>query len=85
MAAQERKPLLLSDVGGFPEVAATGAARTFPAGDAAALHDALGELLGDQGARAVLGVRARELAHGEYSWEVVARRTIALYEQLLAA
>ena len=27
------KPLLLSDVGGFPEVAATGAARTFPAGD----------------------------------------------------
>ena len=29
------KPLLLSDVGGFPEMAATGAARTFPAGDAA--------------------------------------------------
>ncbi len=29
------KPLLLSDVGGFPEVAATGAARTVPAGDAA--------------------------------------------------
>ena len=25
------KPLLLSDVGGFPEIAATGAARTFPA------------------------------------------------------
>ena len=35
------KPLLLSDVGGFPEIAATGAARTVPAGDAAALHEAL--------------------------------------------
>ena len=28
------KPLLLTDVGGFPEVAATGAARTVPPGDA---------------------------------------------------
>ncbi len=28
------KPLLLSDVGGFPEIAATGAARIVPAGDA---------------------------------------------------
>ena len=34
-------PLLLSDVGGFPEIAATGAARTFPAGDPSALRSAL--------------------------------------------
>ena len=34
------KPLLLSDVGGFPEIAATGAARTVPAGDALALRAA---------------------------------------------
>ena len=39
------KPLLLSDVGGFPEVAATGAARTFPAGDAGPSREALRELL----------------------------------------
>jgi glycosyltransferase involved in cell wall biosynthesis len=78
------KPLLLSDVGGFPEIAATGAARTFPSGDAAALHAALRELLDDESARAELAARARELARGEYSWEAVARRTIALYEQLLA-
>ncbi len=31
------KPLLLSDAGGFPELAGSGAARTFPAGDAGAL------------------------------------------------
>jgi glycosyltransferase involved in cell wall biosynthesis len=78
------KPLLLSDVGGFPEIAATGAARTFPAGDAGALRDALRELIGDPSERTVLGVRARELASGAYSWDAVARRTIALYEQLLA-
>ena len=53
------KPLLLSDVGGFPEMAATGAARTFPAGDAAALHEALRELLGDRGALAEMAERAR--------------------------
>ncbi|MGO9322408.1 MAG: glycosyltransferase family 4 protein [Solirubrobacteraceae bacterium] len=78
------KPLLLSDVGGFPEIAATGAARTFPAGDAGALHIALRKLLDDEGVRAELAARARELAHGEYSWAAVARRTILLYERLLA-
>ncbi len=77
------KPLLLSDVGGFPEIAATGAARTFPAGGVGALHDSLRELLGDESARAELAAHASELAHGEYSWEAVARRTLQLYESLL--
>src|SRR5271154_4460216 len=40
-------PMLLSDVGGFPEIAATGAARTVPAEDPLALARALYELLGD--------------------------------------
>ena len=78
------RPLLLSDVGGFPEVAATGAARTFPAGDASALHSALGDLLEDPGALSAIGEAARSAAAGPYSWEAVARRTLALYEQLLA-
>ncbi len=78
------KPLLLSDVGGFPEIAATGAARTFPAGDAGALHVALRGLLDDERTRTALGLSARELAHGEYSWKAVVQRTILLYEQLLA-
>lgn len=77
------KPLLLSDVGGFPEVAATGAARTFPAGDVAALHNALTELLGDRDALSTMAALASKAAAGEYSWEAIARRTIALYERLL--
>jgi glycosyltransferase involved in cell wall biosynthesis len=78
------KPLLLSDVGGFPEVAGTGAARTFPAGDASALHDALSELLADPAALAAMASVARETAAGPYAWSSIAARTIAMYEQLLA-
>ncbi len=77
------KPLLLSDVGGFPEVAATGAARTFPAADVGALHGALRELLDDPGARSALAECARAVVEGPYSWDQIGRRTLALYEQLL--
>ncbi len=76
-------PMLLSDAGGFPELARTGAARTVPAGDAAALGDALRELLADPGALEHMAARAREAAAREYSWERVAERTLALYEELM--
>jgi glycosyltransferase involved in cell wall biosynthesis len=75
-------PMLLSDVGGFPELAATGAARTFPAGDSIALRDALRELLSDPGALATMAERAHAAASGRYSWDEVARRTLNLYESL---
>jgi glycosyltransferase involved in cell wall biosynthesis len=77
------KPLLLSDVGGFPEIAATGAARTFAAGDPQALQTVLHELLADPAAREALGERARAVAQGPYSWSAVAARTLELYESLL--
>lgn len=77
------KPLLLSDVGGFPEIAATGAARTVPAGDPAALYEALTELLADPGALAEMADRARAAAAGRYSWEQIARAHMRVYEGLL--
>lgn len=77
------KPLLLSDVGGFPEIASTGAARTVPAGDPVALHEALGELLADPGALAEMADRARAAAAGRYSWEQIARAHMRVYEELL--
>jgi glycosyltransferase involved in cell wall biosynthesis len=76
-------PLLLSDVGGFPEIAATGAARTVPAEDAHALAQALGELLGDPSALTAMSDRAREAVAREYAWEQIAARTLALYGSLL--
>ena len=77
------KPLLLSDVGGFPEIAATGAARTFPAGDAAALATSLRGLLGDRPVLAGMAENAAAVADGPYSWAAVAASTLALYESLL--
>ena len=77
------KPLLLSDVGGFAEVAAGGLARAVPAGDAAALRAALEQLLVDAGARAALATRARAASGGEYGWERIAQRTLSLYRSLV--
>lgn len=77
------KPLLLSDVGGFPEMASTGAARIVPAGDADALAVALRELLADRARLDRMGVCARAAARGPYSWDSVARAHLALYESLL--
>ncbi len=78
------KPLLLSDVGGFPEIALTGAARTVPAGDPIALRAALREMLGDPAALAEVAACARAAASGPYSWEAVARAHMELYGRLLA-
>jgi glycosyltransferase involved in cell wall biosynthesis len=76
------KPLVLSAVGGFPEVAATGAARLVPPGDATALASALSELTADPAALERLATAAREAAAGPYSWDAVASQTLALYEEL---
>ncbi len=78
------KPLLLSDVGGFPEVAATGAARTVPAGDSAALGEALRELLADPAALSAMAERAHAAVAGTYSWDAIAHRTLELYRSLCA-
>jgi glycosyltransferase involved in cell wall biosynthesis len=77
-------PLLLSDAGGFPEIAATGAAQTVPAGDPAALGEALEQLLGDPDRLAAMASSARAAAaEGEYAWEGIARKTLDVYELLL--
>jgi glycosyltransferase involved in cell wall biosynthesis len=79
------KPLVLSAVGGFPEVAATGAARLVPPGDTAALASALSELVGDGEARAALVAAAARAAAGPFSWDEAARRTLDLYRELIEA
>jgi glycosyltransferase involved in cell wall biosynthesis len=77
-------PLVLSDVGGFADVARAGAARLVPPGDPEALRLALTELLADRAARERLSGAARALADGEWSWRRVAERTKALYGSLLS-
>jgi glycosyltransferase involved in cell wall biosynthesis len=76
-------PLLVSDVGGFNEIAELGAARLVPPGDANALRDGLRALLHDPAARASLSAAARAAAIGPLSWDAIAAQTLALYERLL--
>jgi len=77
-------PLLASDVGGFGEVAAAGAAALVPPGDAVALREEIARLLGDRDSRERLASAALALASGAWSWERVAARTRALYASLLS-
>src|SRR3954470_9076258 len=77
-------PLVLSAVGGFPEVAAAGAAELVPPGDAAALRAALTRLLAAPAARDRLAEGARRAATERYGWEDIARRHVALYAKLAA-
>ncbi len=79
------KPLVLSAVGGFPEVADQGAARLVPPEDPAALAETLGELVGSESVRAELGAAATRAAAGSYSWDEAARQTLVLYAELLEA
>jgi glycosyltransferase involved in cell wall biosynthesis len=78
-------PLVLSAVGGFPEVAAEGAAELVPPGDPAALHAAIARLLGAPAARERLAAGARRAAAERYGWEAIARRHLELYARLGAA
>ncbi|HEX8975929.1 MAG TPA: glycosyltransferase family 4 protein [Solirubrobacteraceae bacterium] len=76
------KAVLLSDVGGFGELAATGAARLVAPGDTAALHDGLHALVHDPDGRARLGAAALAAARGPYSWAAAAKATLSLYGEL---
>ncbi len=76
------KAIVLSDVGSFGEVAATGAARLVPPDDPSALRETLSELLADPARREELGRAALAAARGRYSWEDAARDTLKLYRTI---
>ncbi len=75
-------PLLLSAVGGFPEVAEHGAARLAEPGSVESLRAELAALLDDETARGELSRAALELAE-QHSWPRTAELTEQLYRHLL--
>jgi glycosyltransferase involved in cell wall biosynthesis len=77
------RPIVLSSVGGFPEIAEQGAARLVPPEDPEALAQALRELLADRSARDALADAATRAAATTYSWERVGDATMELYRDLL--
>ncbi|MDP9386248.1 MAG: glycosyltransferase family 4 protein [Actinomycetota bacterium] len=76
------KPILATAVGGFHDAGAVGAAQLVPPGDPAALHEALRHLVESPSALRGLGEGSRSAAAGPYSWDAIARQTVALYERL---
>lgn len=77
------KPLVLSAVGGFPDVAELGAARLISPDDPSSLAAVLSELVGNVAARKELSAAATQVAAGAYSWDEAAHQTLALYCELL--
>ena len=74
--------MVLGDVGGFSEVGARGAARLVPPGDADCLAAALDDLISNPDRRAALSAAASEAVEGEFGWDAIAVRTLALYDRL---
>ncbi len=76
-------PLVVSDAGAIPEVVGEAGlcADVVPAGDAEALAAALRGLLDDPERRERMGAAGRERASTGFSWEAVARGTVAVYER----
>jgi glycosyltransferase involved in cell wall biosynthesis len=75
-------PSLVSDVGGFGELARAGAVQLVTPGDPGALAEALSGLLADRSRRQQMGDAARALAEGPYSWNQIAQRTLELYRRV---
>lgn len=93
-------PVVASAVGGIPEVVLpeeTGLLvdvglkpdgsfePTDPAGFSAALAAAINRLAGDPGLRARFAEKGRARVEAHFSWDGIARKTLALYEDVIAA
>jgi glycosyltransferase involved in cell wall biosynthesis len=78
------KPVVASDIGGFGEVAAAGAARLVAPGDVAMLQAALTQVLDDAPARERLAAAARAAAAGPLSWDHIATLTLSVYRRVAA-
>ena len=77
-------PVIASDIPGYRDVMTADAGVLVPPGDPRALADSAVAILGDEQRRRILGTNARLVAQEHYSWDQIARRLVALYEQALA-
>jgi len=83
LAKRHGRPLVVSAVGGLPELVADGSGLSVPAEDPAALAEALLEVLGDGELAARLGRAGAESAAGGADWRSVAAATLEAYEEHL--
>jgi starch synthase len=83
-------PVVASAVGGIPEVVRDGVTgllvdydEAAPAAFEAALAEALNSVIADPAAARRMGEAGRERAVREFGWDAIARRTVAVYEEVL--
>lgn len=76
------RPVVVTAVGGLPELVEEGETGfVVPPNDAPALAEALTALLADRGRARAMGLRARRLAEERHAWPLIARQTLAIYQQ----
>jgi glycosyltransferase involved in cell wall biosynthesis len=76
-------PVVATNVGGVPRYVSDGETGLLVEPDAAALAEALEQLLSDASLRSRLVTSGLEMVRARFSWRQSAERLIALYEQLL--
>lgn len=81
LAKRHARPLVVSAVGGLPELVADGSGLIVPPGCAEALANALLELLRDPRRAIVMGRAGARTAADTASWTSVARRTVDAYHR----
>ena len=78
-------PLICADTGGLAElVGGTGSALLFEPGNAAELADCIERALTDRDLAAGMVRRGHELLQATYSWDAIALRTLAVYQEARA-
>jgi glycosyltransferase involved in cell wall biosynthesis len=78
-------PVVATPAGGVPSLVQDGQTGLLvPTGDSGTLAAAINRLLSDDRLRADMGRSARTAAHGRFLPQVVARKTKAVYDEILA-
>jgi glycosyltransferase involved in cell wall biosynthesis len=85
-AMAHARPVVATRAGGIPDKVVDGeTGRLVPPGDVAALAEALAGLLAAPERARAMGERGRERVRERFAWPALAERTVALYEELIAA
>jgi glycogen synthase len=79
-------PVVATRAGGIPDKVEDGVSGSLvPPGDVAALAEAMAALVADPSRARAMGERGRERVRERFAWPALVRRTIAFYEELIAA
>lgn len=78
------KPIVASNIAGFPDVIGDGASGLLvPEKNSEAIATAIARLIDDPALRERLGARGQAKVHENLNWENVARRFIAIYQRVI--